>query len=299
MRADLALATFALVLLSASDASAFCRTRTVPTPPDFDPAGGCFTQGAPLYHPSRCLPYRIATPDTDFFLVPPWILSDRLARAFAAWTMPNAHCSPGISTVELEQVTRGVVASYTTGERGDNIVGFVRPWTHGTGETLALATLTFDATSGEVFDVDLEINDEITWSTADTPPADGFDLQAALTHEAGHVLGLAHTSDADATMFAAYTPGSIGQRSLSDDDMLGVCEMYPTHFTRNTAAGPVPATQCRLAPGSATEGCGDPQITHGCAAAPAATKETGAAAALVALALSRAASWRRRRAARR
>lgn len=298
MRAELTFATIAALLFATTDAGAFCRTRTVPAPADFSPNGAsCFDQGAPLYHPSQCVPYRIA--DGSSAKVPTTVLSEELARAFAAWTGPNAHCTPGISTIELAPVKRDVIASYKTGQRGDNIVGFVQPWKHSTGETLALATLTFDANSGEIYDVDLEVNDEIAWSTAATPAADGFDLESALTHEAGHVLGLAHSSDVDATMFASYTPGSVAQRTLADDDMRGVCDVYPTRFARSTAAGTIPATECRLAPGNASDGCGDAQIVHGCAAAPIPGGGTGAGAAFVVLAISRAASWRRRRAARR
>jgi len=251
--------------LWSTDASAFCRTRTVATPPDFDPAASCFRDGVALYHPSQCLPYRLVTRASP--TLPNAVLSDVLARSFAEWTRPNAHCSPGISTIELEPVDRERIVSYAAGQRGDNIVGFVSPWPHGGGQTLALATLTFSAATGEIYDVDLEINQDVRWSTSDSPTTDDYDLQSALTHEAGHVLAFAHSSDTNATMWASYNPGSIEMRSLEDDDMLAVCDAFPTRFSRTTDQGLVPATACQLAPGAAGDGCGDAEIGHGCSVA--------------------------------
>jgi hypothetical protein len=267
MRADLAALALATGLLSAPSASAFCRTTTAPPPADFQPGeDGCFTSGAPLFHSSQCVPYRLTTRASN--QITKAVLSETLASAFATWTAPNAHCTPGISGIELAPTDRETIASYARGQRGDNIVGFVTPWPHGPSETLALTTLTFDATSGEIFDADLEINDDVAWSTTDPVPPEGFDLQSALTHEVGHLLGLAHSVEPDAAMFASYEPGSSSQRALDDDDARGICAAYPSRAVRATAAGLVPATACELTPGAPGGGCGDPEIMHGCAAAP-------------------------------
>jgi MYXO-CTERM domain-containing protein len=51
------------------------------------------------------------------------------------------------------------------------------------------------------------------------------DLQSIATHEIGHNLGLGHSQHSDATMYYAYQGGS-GARSLSQDDVNGVCSLY-------------------------------------------------------------------------
>jgi len=52
-----------------------------------------------------------------------------------------------------------------------------------------------------------------------------FDLQAILTHEAGHFFGLAHATDTHSIMYAYYKPGAI---QLTADDVAGVCATYPS-----------------------------------------------------------------------
>ncbi|AWV90486.1 matrixin family metalloprotease [Bradymonas sediminis] len=52
------------------------------------------------------------------------------------------------------------------------------------------------------------------------------DLQSIATHEIGHNLGLDHSNHSDATMFYAYSGGT-SARTLSDDDVAGVCALYP------------------------------------------------------------------------
>ena len=54
-----------------------------------------------------------------------------------------------------------------------------------------------------------------------------LDPSSVLVHEAGHLLGLSHTSDDQvATMGHAYVPGA-SQKTLALDDKLGICALYP------------------------------------------------------------------------
>jgi hypothetical protein len=48
-----------------------------------------------------------------------------------------------------------------------------------------------------------------------------------LTHEIGHLFGLGHSERTDATMFLSAENGEIWKRTLSQDDIDGICALYP------------------------------------------------------------------------
>jgi len=56
-------------------------------------------------------------------------------------------------------------------------------------------------------DADVELN-AYDFKLQHRRPGDDYDLDSVLTHELGHWLGLAHTLDSSATMFAEYKEGS-------------------------------------------------------------------------------------------
>ncbi|HSO38469.1 MAG TPA: matrixin family metalloprotease [Labilithrix sp.] len=294
------LATVALSLAPLT-AHAFCRTTTVVPPPDFQPpttGEGCFEQGLPLYHQSQCVPYHLLAQESA--VLPRAVLSNALAKAFGAWTATNATCSPGISGIELAPVSDTRIVDYQTGQRGNNVFGVVQgAWTHpGGSDTLSLATLTFNADTGQIYDADLEIREDLPWSGAGTPGPDAYDLQAVLTHEVGHVLGLAHAQHKDAVMAPSYSPGSTSQRALSTDDAQGICAIYPDRQTRSTGTGVTASTPCDLSPGTGSSGgtCGDPVVTHGCGVGRAMPARQGTwLASLGAFAALGTLAWRARR----
>ncbi|HXU01084.1 MAG TPA: MYXO-CTERM sorting domain-containing protein [Polyangia bacterium] len=121
--------------------------------------------------------------------------------------------------------------------------------------SLALTSLFARTSTGEIIDADIEVN-AVNYSWSDTtlraPTGDEQDLQNALTHEMGHVIGLDHTcyggtgdrptdengipipdcvnapqSVVDTTMFPSANALDIGKRTLADDDLMGVCAIYP------------------------------------------------------------------------
>jgi len=92
---------------------------------------------------------------------------------------------------------------------------------------LAVTVTNFNWKNGQLYDADVELNAEQVLFTLPGQTTH-FDLLSIATHEAGHFLGLDHSPEIGATMFYAYNPPSIEERSLSEDDMAGLCAVYPT-----------------------------------------------------------------------
>jgi hypothetical protein len=95
-------------------------------------------------------------------------------------------------------------------------------------DVVALTSLWSDKKTGEILDVDMEINGRFAFGNCDTTSCalGVLDLQNSITHEAGHVLGLGHSPDAENTMFGDTPPfGETDKRSLAADDIAGYCAL--------------------------------------------------------------------------
>jgi len=146
---------------------------------------------------------------------------------------------------------------------------------------LAVTTVFRNVTTGEIVDADMEINAvNVYWADLEKDPtlASGStaDFQNMLTHELGHVIGLAHpcftTSDgtprltdnlgqpeincsasdlpamvASATMFPSVSVTDTSRRTLSPDDAQAACDVYPISVSACPSEG---STGCTLAPPS-------------------------------------------------
>ncbi len=100
--------------------------------------------------------------------------------------------------------------------------------------TLALTTLDFSKKDGTVLYGDIEINSGAK-RFAVTEDGDGIDLQAVMTHEVGHYIGLAHSTARGSIMAESHCEigdgrcekGKFAARRLADDDIEAVCDLYP------------------------------------------------------------------------
>ncbi|GMI67040.1 hypothetical protein like AT1G24140 [Hibiscus trionum] len=69
------------------------------------------------------------------------------------------------------------------------------------------------------------VNVTVNWSTGLSPAGNQLDMQSAVVHEVGHVLGLGHSQSPDAVMYHVLDYGRI-KRNLSQDDITGLQNLY-------------------------------------------------------------------------
>ena len=86
-------------------------------------------------------------------------------------------------------------SEYNQGDGNANIILFRdTSWPYdGASHVLALTTVSFGVKSGQIVDVDIEVNSTVHLGVNEDPEGN-YDLQSILTHEVGHFLGLAHSA---------------------------------------------------------------------------------------------------------
>ncbi len=93
---------------------------------------------------------------------------------------------------------------------------------------LAVTSVTFDTSNGKIVDADVEFNSAThDFSTSTPPKPNHTDLLNTLVHEVGHFIGLDHTPVSEATMYASAAEGETKKRTLEQDDIDGICHIYP------------------------------------------------------------------------
>ncbi len=123
--------------------------------------------------------------------------------------------------------------------------------------TVAITTATYYPPTGEILDADIELNEAYRTFSIACPGAcaDADDVQNTVTHEVGHVTGLADLYDVaseESTMYWSAAPGETKKRTLSDDDIQGLCSIYPKGAETvvcKTPAYRVVGAGCGAAPG--------------------------------------------------
>jgi len=143
------------------------------------------------------------------------------------------------------------------------------------GQAAGITTVTYiddpkNPRDGEIVDADIEINGvdfaiSVNGQSMGPLTKPAAELQNTLTHELGHLQGLEHTcrvgtdparidnlgnpvplcgatSDnkiTEATMYPFQDPGETKKETLTDDDIQGICQTYPTNMDPKSCA-PVP-----------------------------------------------------------
>ncbi len=232
-----ALAASALAL--PAPAWAFCRTYTCEFDGrqvcDEDPVTRCQRGGELARWASGCVSYAVQVDGSDDERISAEVLSSVLEDGFRAWS--DAEC-PGPSgaasalTPPLTAVDRGLTGcdsvEYNCGgaDGNANIVMFRDAQSQLSNNTIALSTIIANLVTGEILDVDIEINSQDFDFYVDSARAsdDAQDLRLVLNHELGHMLGLSHSRVDGALMRAEYDGVSFLPAA---DDVGGICAVLP------------------------------------------------------------------------
>ena len=247
----------------------------------------------PVYWSSPCV---VATIYMNGFTE---MTSDEVAKSIGAaaqaWSPDTVTC-PGPGTdagaghpafeIITQMSTGGPVPSLDGSTDGNNSIIFrTTDWIEDMPEAIALTSRNTDP-SGRIFSANVEINAvpvtvdpfrDFQWANLDPGSpggghVDAIDLQTAITHEFGHLLGLAHTCfstfdplprpvddlgqpipdctdganipEAAAVMWYTVERNSTSKRVITTDDARGVCAIYPPTATPAVCAVNVPEDGC-------------------------------------------------------
>ncbi|XP_049634540.1 matrilysin [Suncus etruscus] len=155
-------------------------------------------------------PYRVVTYTIVSYTnhLPPAIVNHLVKKAFEIWGREIP-----LEFVEvIDEQYADIVISFSRGAHGDNY-----PF-KGPGNTLAHAYSPGQGLGGDVhFDLDE------FWTHSQNR---GISFLIVATHEFGHSLGLAHSSDPRAVMYPTYRKRDLSDFRLSQDDINGIQRLY-------------------------------------------------------------------------
>jgi hypothetical protein len=93
-------------------------------------------------------------------------------------------------------------------------------------QALAVTLTSYDPSSGHITDADIIMNTRYSWCTSSDGCRGEYDVQSILTHEVGHVFGLAHDTDPDAVMYPTAAACETRKRKLAHSDLEGLSFLY-------------------------------------------------------------------------
>lgn len=225
-----------------------------------------------------------------------------VASSFEVWSALTC----GAESVPWSFPDGGLVAGRTVGfdqnnlDNNENLVTWVQSkWAHERA-VVALTSLTYDLYSGRIVDADIEVNDQgFKFST--NPATNEMDVMNTFVHEIGHFVGLDHSTQTSATMYASAPVHETQKRDLTQDDVDGYCALYsasakPWPVINGPLTSDSPADCTEEVEGTQTTiTCGDAVTSSSCSTGP--LGRHGSLAGLGGLLVLLAGGlWRRRRA---
>lgn len=159
-------------------------------------------------------------------------LEQAVGRAFGTWD--------AVPSAELSTQFVGVTTAAPVLSDGINTIGFVDRADQ--DRVLGATNFLVDTVTGDLVESDIFLNSFFSWSVAGAGESGRFDVESIALHEIGHLLGLGHSAlgetevrpggrrvlGAEAAMFPiAFSSGSIEGRTLREDDIAGISDIYP------------------------------------------------------------------------
>lgn len=179
-----------------------------------------------------------------------------IRSAIAAWNAPPC--------TALELVDDGLDSDKTNADDGTNRIFFVENNWPGAFSGAAAVTISReqDGAPDTWRDADILLNGvDTTWST--TGEVQAHDIQSAVTHELGHLIGLKHAAHPQATMYFLSPKGITQRRTLHPADAAAVCWLYPAAARTCTNDQECPMMIASTGGGRARFACSNGQCTLG------------------------------------
>ncbi|XXY51018.1 matrixin family metalloprotease [Sorangium sp. So ce269] len=153
-----------------------------------------------------------------------------IEAGFAAWSSPPC-------TAWETELLGDTDASHDAGDGRNVFLWISDGWPDALGAVDSVIAITMPVwdRDGVIEDADMVFND-VGFCWNDSGEGDCIDAASIATHEQGHFLGLGHTNVRGATMLGFY-PGGTSARTLEEDDIEGVCALYPIGGTAVASSG--------------------------------------------------------------
>lgn len=224
----------------------------------------CIVEGHELFWGAQCLSFGVSALNTSVLGLTPDEFHDIVADAYRVWE--EVDC-PGGGHPGFQVGSVGIVEEsgnfFCESEPQANVSiwSLVTRWKRDPA-ALGYTSSTHNKRDGEIFDADVELNlNKIEHEHRGNYVTV---LKRIAVHEAGHYLGLAHSNVGNAVMDESYNAVDLLTKELSQDDIDGICKLYPPEKLECSMPGYVEAGLNQEACDDAAAEASKPDDVAGC-----------------------------------